>query len=86
MAKLTKKQRQDIEALILEVFYTIDKSNTNTDHYKKLFAKMTDDQFYKFISAKIKFSNRNNYDMFFHLQERHLHHNMCFHNESIHHL
>ena len=55
MAKLTKKQRQDIEALILEVFYTIDKSNTNTDHYKKLFAKMTDDQFYKFISAKFPY-------------------------------
>ena len=55
MAKLTKKQRQDIEALILEVFYTIDKSNTNTDHYNKLFAKMTDDQFYKFISAKFPY-------------------------------
>lgn len=51
MPKLSKKQRQDIEALIYQTFDALDKSHINTEHYKALFATMTDDQFYKFIAS-----------------------------------
>ena len=52
---ITKKQRQEIEATIYSVFDTIDKTKTNSEHYKKLFAKMDDKEFEKFISLKFPY-------------------------------
>ena len=36
------KKRQQAEELIYNVFDAIDKTHTNSDYYKKLFANMTD--------------------------------------------
>lgn len=55
MADLTKKQRQEIEALIYSVFDTLDKTKTNSEHYKKIFAKMNDSEFKKFISLRFPY-------------------------------
>lgn len=51
--ELTNKKRQEVEAVIFEVFDAIDSSKTNSEHYKKLFSKMTNEQFLKF--AKLRF-------------------------------
>lgn len=53
--ELTKKKREEIEALIYKVFDTIDSSKTNSEHYKQLFSKMNNQQFLKFISLKFPF-------------------------------
>ena len=53
--ELTKKKREEIEALIFKVFDAIDPSKTNTEHYKQLFASMTNEQFLKFISLKFPY-------------------------------
>lgn len=52
---ITKKQRYEIESLIYSVFDTLDKTKTNSEHYKKLFAKMDDKEFEKFISLKFPY-------------------------------
>lgn len=53
--EITKKQRQEIEALIYSVFDTLDKTKTNSEHYKKIFSKMDNKQFMKFISLKFPY-------------------------------
>lgn len=52
---ITKKQRQEIESLIYSVFDTLDNTKTNSEHYKKLFAKMDDKGFEKFISLRFPY-------------------------------
>lgn len=53
--ELTKKKREEVEALIFQVFDAIDPSKTNTEHYKKLFASMTNEQFLKFVSLRLPY-------------------------------
>lgn len=52
---LSKAKRQKIEEYAIRFFDILDKSGTNSDYYKKLFARMNDDQFMKFISRKYPF-------------------------------
>ena len=52
MAKITKKQREEVEQKIIMAFDKLDKSGTNSDYYKELFASMNDDQFYKWMQKK----------------------------------
>lgn len=52
---MTKKQREEIENLVLESMKLLDTSGTNTDYYKDLFVKMSDTQFEKFIAKKFPF-------------------------------
>jgi hypothetical protein len=46
-------RRQKAEELIYKVLDTADKTKTNSDYYKKIFAKMTDDQFYNFFKNRL---------------------------------
>lgn len=55
MAEMNKKQRQEIEGIIYSVFDILDKTKTNSEHYKKLFSKMDDKQFLKFISLRFPY-------------------------------
>lgn len=49
------KQRQDAEALIYRVFDAVDTTKTNSDYYKKIFAKMNDQEFYEFCKRRLPF-------------------------------
>lgn len=49
------KQRQEAESLIYRVMDTLDKTKTNSDYYKKIFAKMSDDDFLKFCKRRLPF-------------------------------
>lgn len=56
MAKeMTKKLRSDVERVIYEAFDKIDKTKTCSEHYKKIFADMSDPQFLKFISLRFPY-------------------------------
>lgn len=46
---IDKKTRRECEELVYKVMDTLDHTGANTDYYKKLFAKMTDEQFLKFF-------------------------------------
>ena len=50
--KMTKKQREEVELKIIKAFDILDKSGTNSNYYKELFASMNDDQFYKWMQRK----------------------------------
>ena len=52
---MTKSQRQEIETLVLNSMNVLDKSGTNTEYYKDLFARMSDSQFTSFITKKFPF-------------------------------
>ena len=52
---ITKKQREEIETLVIKFFYALDKSHTNSDYYKKLFSDMSDAQFLKMMKSKFPF-------------------------------
>lgn len=52
---ITKKQREEVETLIIKFFDTLDKSHTNSEYYKSLFADMTDEQFLKMMKTKFPF-------------------------------
>ena len=52
---MTKKERQDIENLIFSSMDILDKSGTNTEYYKDLFGRMSDNQFISFLSKKFPF-------------------------------
>lgn len=58
---ITKKQRDEVESLVYQVMDTLDKTGTNTDYYKKLFANMSDDQLVSFFRKEypLKFHTRN---------------------------
>ena len=49
------KQRQEAENLIYLVFDATDKTKTNSDYYRKLFASMSDDEFFKFCKRRLPF-------------------------------
>lgn len=53
--EITKKQRAEVEELVIKFFDTLDKSKMNSEYYKNLFASMSDAQFVKFISKKYPF-------------------------------
>lgn len=56
MAKeMTNKLRSECENLIYKVFDTLDPSKANSDHYKEMFSKMSNDQFKKFISLRFPY-------------------------------
>lgn len=55
MKELTKALRNEMEETVLKAFSTIDKSGTNTDYYKKLFASMSDKQFVDFCKKPLCF-------------------------------
>ena len=52
---MDKKQRAEIEDLVLSSMSILDKSGTNTEYYKDLFSRMSDAQFTSFISKKFPF-------------------------------
>lgn len=52
---MTKKQREEIETLVLSSMKVLDKSGTNTEYYKDLFARMSDNQFSNFIAKQFPF-------------------------------
>lgn len=48
---VTKSQIKKAQELIIKVFNKLDKTGINTEHYKKLFSKMSDKEFIKFASC-----------------------------------
>lgn len=52
---ITPNKRKQAEKLIYDVFDAVDKTGTNTEHYKQLFAEMSDDQFYKFAQRRLPY-------------------------------
>lgn len=52
---MTNKLRADCEKLIYQVFDAIDPSKTNSEHYKQVFSKMSNEQFKKYISQKFPY-------------------------------
>ena len=52
---MDKKQRQEIETLVISSMDILDKSKTNSEYYKDLFSKMSDAQFEKFIAKRFPF-------------------------------
>lgn len=55
MPNFTKKQRQQVEKLVCESMDIIDKSKTNGDYYRQLFANMSDAQFYNLMKKELPF-------------------------------
>lgn len=54
-SKMTKAKREEVENLIYKVFDTIDNTHTNSDYYRELFSKMSDDQLYNFMKRRLPF-------------------------------
>mgnify|MGYP003304112542 CR=1 FL=1 len=52
---MDKKKRKEIEELVISSMDILDKSKTNSDYYKDLFARMSDAQFEKFIAKRFPF-------------------------------
>lgn len=52
---ITPQKRKEIEDLVYQVFTAVDKSGANTEYYQKLFADMSDAQFYRLISSRLPF-------------------------------
>jgi hypothetical protein len=48
--KITDKQRKEAEAVIYQVFDALDPTKSNSEHYKAIFAKMSNEEFVKFAS------------------------------------
>ena len=46
---LTPQKRQKMEKVIYDTFSALDKTGTNTKHYKEMFSQMSDLQFDKFF-------------------------------------
>lgn len=49
------KQREEAEMLIYKIFDTVDKSKTNSDYYRKIFANMSDEDFMNFCKRRLPF-------------------------------
>ena len=62
MALITPKQRDEAEMLIYKVLDAIDPSHTNSDYYREIFSKMSDDQFYHFFQRRLPI--RFHYEVF----------------------
>ena len=52
---ITPEKRKQAEKLIYDTFDALDKTGANTEHYKQLFAEMSDDQFYKFAQRRLPY-------------------------------
>lgn len=52
---ITKAKRKEIETLIYNVFDKMDKTKTNSEHYAKIFAPMSDEQFVEFLKLDFPF-------------------------------
>ena len=52
---MNKKQREEIESLVINSMDILDKSKTNSEYYKDLFGRMSDAQFEKFIAKRFPF-------------------------------
>lgn len=52
---ITPSKRKQAEKLIYDVFNAVDKTGTNTEYYKQLFADMSDEQFYKFAQRRLPY-------------------------------
>ena len=56
MAKEMNKQlRAKCEKLIYDTLDALDPSKTNSEHYKQIFAKMSNEEFKKFISKDLPY-------------------------------
>ncbi len=53
--KLSTSKRREIENLIYRVFDAADMSHKNSEYYKKIFIKMSNDEFYKFLQRRLPF-------------------------------
>lgn len=49
------KQRKEAEELIYNVYDALDKTHTNTDYYRSLFSKMSDEDFLNFCKRRLPF-------------------------------
>lgn len=49
------KQREEAESLIYRVLDAVDKTKTNSDYYRKLFANMSDEDFMNFCKRRLPF-------------------------------
>ena len=49
------KQRKEAEELVYKVMDAVDKTKTNSDYYKQLFAAMTDEEFMTFCKRRLPF-------------------------------
>lgn len=54
-AKITHEKRLEIEQKIYDTFSAVDKTNTNTEYYQKIFCNMTDSEFYNFLERRLPF-------------------------------
>lgn len=52
---LSSKKRKEIEDLIYKVFDTVDTTKTNSDYYRELFSKMSNNEFYYFLERRLPF-------------------------------
>ena len=55
MKAIPHNKRVECEKLIYQTFDAIDPSGSNTQYYKQLFSKMSDEQFTKLISSRLPF-------------------------------
>lgn len=53
--KLSTSQRNKIEQIIYDTFDSVDPTHANSDYYKEIFSKMSNDQFYKFLQRRLPF-------------------------------
>lgn len=54
-----KEQREQAEMIIYKVFDTVDTTKTNSDYYRKLFANMSDEDFFNFCKRRLPFRFHN---------------------------
>ena len=50
---IDKKTREEIEGLIYQIYDTVDKTHTNSDYYKNIFSKMSNEEFYEFFERRL---------------------------------
>lgn len=48
-------EREKAEELIYKIFDCVDKTHTNSDYYREIFARMSDDEFKQFCSKRLPF-------------------------------
>lgn len=52
---MTHEKRLEIEALIYKTMDAVDKTHSNSEYYKTLFAKMDDNKFFTFLKRRLPF-------------------------------
>ena len=53
--RLDHNKRVEVEMFIYKVYDTVDKTGTNSDYYRSIFANMTDEQFFAFCGRRLPF-------------------------------